>query len=192
MRSSSEPDVRGWVVAGADGDPVGRVHGLLEDGKHRVRYLDVELDPGLEVGLRNRDLGRITNEENPPDRTRLGAGADRMLDVNPGSGEVYPTGEDHHPRVHNWKPPEKEIQEHGRGRHVLLPVGVARLREDDRQVILEGLRGHDVRDLPAYEHGPVSEEMESELRRRLTRGAVGGSAPDLYDADLFYGAGSRR
>lgn len=169
MASSSLPDVRGWVVAGADGEPVGRVYDLVD------RYLDVELDPSLEIGLRNRDQGRFANEKNPPDRARLGAGADRMLDVNPGSGEVYPTGEDHHPRVHNWKPPEDEVGQHGRGRHVLLPVDVTRLRKDDRQVVLEGLRGHDIRDLPAYEHGPVSEEMEAEIRRRLTRGLVGSS-----------------
>ena len=43
-----EPDIRGWVVVGADGRRVGRVHDVLVD-LHGLtaRHLEVKLDPGV-------------------------------------------------------------------------------------------------------------------------------------------------
>ena len=42
------PDIRGWHVASADGQEVGKVHDLLIDVDHmRTRYLDVRLTKEL-------------------------------------------------------------------------------------------------------------------------------------------------
>jgi hypothetical protein len=174
----------------ADGESVGRVHDLLVDeGSQRVLYLDVEVAPALTTGHRRRDTGLPMNEANLPDPARAEP-AHRLHDVNPGSGEVYPTGEGPHPRVHAFETPEETLhrpQEGGDpGNHVLIPVGLALLKEDDDQVVLDSLRGTDLQDLPPYADGAVLPAMEAELRRHFQRGAVGDL--DLYDEERFYSA----
>jgi hypothetical protein len=151
--SSSLPDVRGWTVVAADGEAVGRVHDLVMDERSgEARSLDVEVAPALTAGMRRADRGLPLNEAHPPDPARPDP-AHRLLDVNPGSGEVYPTGEDPHPRVHDWEPPEAELHEGAAGNHVLVPVDLARIREDEEQVVLEGLRGTDIQEMPPYRPG---------------------------------------
>jgi len=49
--ADDNPDVRGWVVRGADGQALGRVHELLVDpAALKVRYLDVVLDAAFRPG----------------------------------------------------------------------------------------------------------------------------------------------
>ena len=47
--AEEDPDVRGWEVAGGDGLRIGTVNDLLVDtATGKVRYLDIQLDPGPE------------------------------------------------------------------------------------------------------------------------------------------------
>ncbi|HET9986359.1 MAG TPA: PRC-barrel domain-containing protein [Longimicrobiales bacterium] len=50
---------------------------------------------------------------------------------------------------------------------VLIPIGYARLNRRERWVVVEGLRGDDVANLPPFELTRVSREYEIELRRWL-------------------------
>ncbi len=51
------PDIRGWRVASADGQEVGKVHDLLIDVDHmRTRYLDVRLTKELASSPGDRDV----------------------------------------------------------------------------------------------------------------------------------------
>ncbi|MGH7664909.1 MAG: PRC-barrel domain-containing protein [Gemmatimonadaceae bacterium] len=48
-------------------------------------------------------------------------------------------------------------------RHVLLPIGCARLHEKDDQLLM-GSATFDVATLPAYTHGPITREQELTIR----------------------------
>ena len=51
------PDIRGWRVASADGQEVGKVHDLLIDVDHmRTRYLDIRLTKELASSPGDRDV----------------------------------------------------------------------------------------------------------------------------------------
>lgn len=55
----------------------------------------------------------------------------------------------------------------GEDRHILIPVGYARLNESEDQVLVDTLHSSDVESLPEYTHGPVSREFESRLHERF-------------------------
>lgn len=83
----------------------------------------------------------------------------------------------------------------GEDRHILVPIGYARLDEEDDRVFVDGLSSTDVAALPAYDHSPVTREYEASVRSRFDRGFTGATATepdfyasDLYDADRFYSA----
>jgi sporulation protein YlmC with PRC-barrel domain len=65
-------------------------------------------------------------------------------------------------------------------RHVLVPIGYARLDDDDDRVIVDELQASQLRGLPEYTHGPLTRDYETTLRRSLDPGSVGptGGAPD--------------
>lgn len=102
-------------------------------------------------------------------------------------------------------------------RHVLIPIGYARLDEGSDRVIVDQLASSDIVGLPEYTHGPITRDFESSVRSRFdsgytatgttagtTAGAAGlasaGTADttrdadndfyshDLYDDNKFYGA----
>lgn len=85
-------------------------------------------------------------------------------------------------------------------RHVLIPIGYARLDEGSDRVIVDNLASSDLAGLPEYTHGPITRDFESDLRTRFDRGHVEGAAEagtardrdfyahDLYDENRFYGA----
>lgn len=89
----------------------------------------------------------------------------------------------------------------GEDRHILVPIGYARLDEAEDQVVVESLSAADLPNMPVYDHGPVSREYETNLRGHFDRDfhnarQTPGSdfyAADLYDSDRFYGSrrGSR-
>ncbi|RTQ53521.1 hypothetical protein EJV47_01915 [Hymenobacter gummosus] len=55
--ADGSPDVRGWAVRGADGKRFGDVHELIvEPAAMKVRYLDVELDAGLNINQHERHI----------------------------------------------------------------------------------------------------------------------------------------
>jgi hypothetical protein len=83
------------------------------------------------------------------------------------------------------------------GRHVLIPIGMARLDEDHDRIHLEGFDAQDVAVLPAYDHHAFSREYETGLRRRFGHGDMPVPERDyytgeLYDEERFYGPRRRR
>ncbi|HET8654414.1 MAG TPA: DUF2382 domain-containing protein [Longimicrobiaceae bacterium] len=86
-------------------------------------------------------------------------------------------------------------------RHILIPIGYARLDEDDDQVYVDQLSTDQIRTLPAYSHEPITRDYETDLRQRFDTGFPATSegqtaaatgedfyAHDLYDEDRFYGS----
>lgn len=98
-------------------------------------------------------------------------------------------------------------------RHVLIPIGYARLDEASDRVIVDQLASSDVVGLPEYTHGPITRDFETSVRSRFDAGytatgttAAAGAAGlastestetprdndfyshDLYDDNRFYGA----
>ena len=82
--------------------------------------------------------------------------------------------------------------DHGDDRHILVPIGYARLDESEDHVFVDGLSAADLAGIPAYEHDVVTRDYETTLRGRYDRGFGGTAAgqdfyaSDLYDADRFY------
>lgn len=82
-------------------------------------------------------------------------------------------------------------------RHVLIPIGYARLDEDSDRVLVDQLASSDVVALPEYTHGPITRDFETDVRRRFDTGftAAGTTTDtdrdfyshDLYDENRFYG-----
>src|SRR5215213_8675337 len=79
-------------------------------------------------------------------------------------------------------------------RDVLVPIGAARLDEDDDDVIVDGVAADRFATLPAYDVRSLSREQEQELRRHFTAGdamsagAIGAGATagsDFYDHEHF-------
>ncbi|MCC3155690.1 PRC-barrel domain-containing protein [Hymenobacter sp. 15J16-1T3B] len=55
--ADGSPDVRGWAVRGADGKRFGDVYELIVEREVlKVRYLDVELDAGLNINQHERHI----------------------------------------------------------------------------------------------------------------------------------------
>ncbi len=88
----------------------------------------------------------------------------------------------------------------GGDRHILVPIGFARLDEAEDRVFVDSLTSLELRSMPVYDHGPLTREYETDLRGRFDRGfgttGESGSdfyASDLYDSDRFYSSrrGSR-
>lgn len=84
-------------------------------------------------------------------------------------------------------------------RHVLVPIGTARLDDHD-EVFIESLDANDVAVLPPYDHQAFSRDYENGVRQRWDRNdappapAPGAAYPDqnyyngdLYDDERFYG-----
>jgi uncharacterized protein (TIGR02271 family) len=63
----------------------------------------------------------------------------------------------------------------GSGRRVLLPVGQARLADDDDAVLLQ-MSAAQLKDLPEYDGSTVSRDYETSLRSRLGGSAAGATA----------------
>ncbi|HET7231501.1 MAG TPA: PRC-barrel domain-containing protein [Longimicrobium sp.] len=49
-------------------------------------------------------------------------------------------------------------------RHVLVPIGYARLDRDHDRVIVDQLSSADLRAIPAYRHGPITRDFENSVR----------------------------
>lgn len=85
------------------------------------------------------------------------------------------------------------VGEPGEDRHILIPIGYARLHEDDDRILVDGLHSSDIAALPAYSHEPVTREYEMSVIQRydpdFSAGAAGGGIYDThgYDENRFYG-----
>lgn len=80
-----------------------------------------------------------------------------------------------------------------RDAHVLIPIGHARLDEDGHRVMVDSLASSDVAGLPAYAHGRISRDYETEVRSRFDAGYTGADtgrdfySGELYDDSRFFG-----
>lgn len=89
---------------------------------------------------------------------------------------------------------EDDAAGEARDRHILVPIGYARLDESEDHVFVDTLSTEDLRTMPVYEHAPLTRDYETSVRQRFERDYTGTStgsdfyAGDLYDADRFYSA----
>jgi hypothetical protein len=162
LREVHHPDLRGWVVVGADGRKVGQVRFLLADPHDdESRFLAVELD---QTALQ-QDVDTPGGEE----RITAGAyesdpyrpGSRPLADADPTVGESERTAEfnsgsrQHAADFTGAVPRADDGREGGSGRieplHVLIPFRAGRLKETDRQVVLTSLREVDLARLPAFQ-----------------------------------------
>lgn len=80
-------------------------------------------------------------------------------------------------------------------RHVLIPIGYARLHEDDDQVFVDGLKSTDLATLPPYRQEALTREYETDLRKRFDSSYKAETTPDTdfyahesYDQERFFGS----
>ena len=52
----------------------------------------------------------------------------------------------------------------GEDRHVLIPIGYARLDRDDDRIIVDNLQSEQLRTLPSYGHQPLTRDFETSVR----------------------------
>lgn len=78
-------------------------------------------------------------------------------------------------------------------RHVLIPVGYARLHELDDHILIDALDSGAVGSLPAYPQEPLTREFESALLRHFNPQSSSTTMSDpyageVYDDERFYGS----
>jgi hypothetical protein len=183
-----DPDVRGWQVLGADGRPIGEVDDLLVDTDAlRVRYLDVALDPGLlpdsplpadTVDASSGPIPGLAPEEAaPPAMGGLSAMVAEGFIRSTLSEEENELTREHH---HGYD-----------SRHVLIPIGKARLDPEHDRVVVQEVLAADAAGFPDYRGQALSRDYEADLRQRLDQAYTHSQehdfyAHDLYDEDRFY------
>jgi hypothetical protein len=177
--AAGDPDVRGWRVLGADGWAIGEVDDILVDTEAmRARYLDVTLD---EDSPRVQPSAEVLPQGADPGAAAMAGGISSQI-----SGSFLRS---------TLSPEENALtreHHHGYGsRHVLIPIGIARLDPEHDRILVEGLRAEDAPGLPDYRGQDLTRELEAGLRQRFdsayTHSAEGDFySHDLYDPDRFY------
>lgn len=69
-------------------------------------------------------------------------------------------------------------------RHILIPIGTARLKEDGHDVLIECLPAQGLTGVPVYKRGPITREYETSLRNYYGASAV--DVPENYYKDEIY------
>ncbi|HEY0513164.1 MAG TPA: PRC-barrel domain-containing protein [Thermoanaerobaculia bacterium] len=168
--AEGDPDVRGWRVLGADGKAIGEVDELLVDREAlRVRYLDVTLDSSLFGDAVTAPVSEAARS------------------VSSQMAEAFVRGT--LSETENALVPE-HLQDRDT-RHVLIPIGNARLDPEHDRIVVEGLRAADAPGLPDYHGQPVSRDFEAGVRQRFDSAYAHTQehdfyTHDLYDEDRFY------
>lgn len=200
--AEGDPDVRGWEVAGGDGLRIGTVNDLLVDTvAGKVRYLDIELDPGLyrkgtPTGVEAQDERRLDADSAPeldplsgPDGV-IGQAVVPAAEIEPNPGAsttteyiVRATLSDTENRMTAHH--HLDDRHHPGERHVVFPVGHAQIEPEHDRVILPSQRAEDAVNLPAYVPGEVSPEYEQGLRRWFDPSFTPAAGQDLYAHDLY-------
>lgn len=146
--ADGEPDIRGWDVRGADGILVGKVEDLLIDtAAMKVRYIEVKLEKDVA-----QDIGRPSNLRTHG-ITDAAMQAEQQLadrsDLRRTDGEA--------------------------GRFVLVPIGIARLNDDDDDVMLSAEAARMV-GIPSYDRAKehLTRDYESEVVRGYGTGLGSG------------------
>lgn len=76
-------------------------------------------------------------------------------------------------------------------RHILVPIGTARIEDDGNDVLLDRLPAQGLAGVPAYNRGPITRDYETALREYYGATAVD-SASEYYRHDLYNDDGFRR
>lgn len=76
-------------------------------------------------------------------------------------------------------------------RHILVPIGTARIEGDGNDVLLERLPAQGLAGVPPYNRGPITRDYETSLREYYGATAVD-SASEYYRHDLYNDEGFRR
>jgi photosynthetic reaction center H subunit len=86
-------------------------------------------------------------------------------------------------------------------RRVAVPVGAARLRGDDDDVVLDNMQASEIATLPAYRDDAFDDAYETDVRARFGRGTTrqvsarpgdsGWYDDEMYDDRRFYGSRRR-
>jgi sporulation protein YlmC with PRC-barrel domain len=69
-------------------------------------------------------------------------------------------------------------------RHILVPIGAARLKEDGHDVLIERLPAQGLAGAPAYKRGPITREYETDLRNYYGA-TTAATAGDYYKDELY-------
>jgi uncharacterized protein (TIGR02271 family) len=93
-------------------------------------------------------------------------------------------------------------------RHVLVPIGYARLDRDSDRVMVDNIASTDLRTMPAYDQSPVTRDFETSVRNSFVGGTTGAAAAttglagttgtthddfyghDSFNDNRFYGRGN--
>ena len=70
-------------------------------------------------------------------------------------------------------------------RHILIPVGLARLHESDDRILVDELDGDRLAQLPPYAQEPLTREYESTLLQRFRTAVIPQPQADPYGGDVF-------
>lgn len=84
---------------------------------------------------------------------------------------------------------ERELGLEPEDRQILIPIGYARLNEDQEQVFLDAISAEDVSRMPRFGGLPLEREQEEELHAAYTGGLTGEERyrHPRYSAERFYG-----
>lgn len=75
-------------------------------------------------------------------------------------------------------------------RHVLIPIGYARLDDADDRVIVDQLASSDVAGLPEYTQGPLTRDFESSVRQRFDTSYTAGTTDAARTTDSLADVGT--
>ncbi len=77
---------------------------------------------------------------------------------------------------------DSEIVGSGDDRHILIPIGYARLNEDDDRIRVDSLKSSDIGGLPEYRHERLTREYETDLQQRFTAGSATSGGTERTDS----------
>ena len=195
--AEGDPDVRGWVVLGEDGKAAGEVSDLLVDVEAgRVRYLDIRIDPDL-LGAEAPPAGAVVASSPEALPEPLGAPVGTIT-AHAAMAGVAPLFTETVVRATLTDTENDMTRDHhlDSERHVLIPIGHARLDPQHDQVKVEDLTAGQIAELPDYDRDTLDREAESRLRQWFDRTFSHTQAADFYmgpsfDEDRFYSSRRR-
>ena len=208
--ADGDPDVRGWQVYGNDGQTIGQVDDLLVDPDAlRVRYLQVRLARHL-LELHSEGGTGTASPQVPPAAVHAAAPEARAIPeldslrelggtigmaAVPGVPPTMLTGgslREHLVRETLSDLENRLTADHHLGnyhsagaRHILLPVGRARLDTEADHVLVDGLSAEEALRLPPFEPGSFDRGFEERLLQALDGTWHPEPKRDLYDHALY-------
>jgi len=150
--ADGDPDIRGWDVRGTDGEKIGEVEDLLVDtAAMKVRYIEVRLEKEIAKQVAMH-ADRATHHI-----PQVGVSADDIL-----------TSDD-------------RKSDPDAARYVLVPIGVARLDDEEDDVVLSAHAAQMV-GIPAYDRGPLTRDRETDIVRSFGAASGGIASSDVMNA----------